>query len=167
MTEELKEHGIFQENSDIRAHVSDRVVYVCQTKEIITALKNNEFTKKFAYQQNYDKPTACGYLVTQSKIIDLRVLNFKSWNGWTFYKSEWNTSEKGKWAVKCITELIKIGRFPFWLNAEQNKDVELDIKGTDILIAMNQKIQVKCDYPALKTGNLYIQTHEINPYKMY
>jgi len=163
----LFEYGIFQEESDIRAHVSNRTIYVFKTSEVIKCLTKYKFRQVPAYQPGYDKPTAMGYLVQPDKINDIRKLKFVSWYGWDSYSEDWSTTVKGNWAVECVIELIRIGRFPFWIEAKQTQDKVIDIKGTDVLICMNQKIQVKCDYPAIKTGNLYIQTHEINPFKNY
>jgi hypothetical protein len=168
-TNNLYKYGIFEEKSDIRAHVSERRIYVFKTN-IVKTLLNNPL-KKFklvpAYQPNYDKPTAYGYLVPPVEIEDLIELNFKSWQGWNLFSANWNTARKGKWAVSCIVDLLKIGRFPLWVEVEQTEDVKLDIEGTDILICFNKKIQVKCDYPATKSGNLFLQTHEINPLKLH
>lgn len=166
---DLIKYGIFEEKSDIRAHVTYQKVFVFKTKELINLLrlKGDEFIKVPAYQANYNKPTAFGYLVKPIMINDIRELHFKTWNEWNNFDEKWITTKKGKWAIRCIIELIKIGRFPFWLEAKQTDNVKIDIQGTDILIVMDQKIQVKCDYPAFKTGNLYIQTHEINPHKLY
>jgi len=164
--EDLISHGIFDEISDIRSHVSDKVIYVFKTKEVIKAIKENKFKQMAAYQPGYEQPTAYGHLVPIKIISDIRELKFNSWGEWNF-DNNWSTSEKGKWAVRCTIELIRIGRFPFWLEAKQTDDINIDIKGTDILVVMNNRIQVKCDFPATKTGNLYIQTHEINPFKMY
>lgn len=163
----LTKYGIFEENSDIRAHVSKGIIFVFKTCEVINAIKLNNCEKKYAFQSNYDNPTALGYIVKQDLIKDIRKLNFVSWDGWELFNPDWRTTDKGKWAISCVTELIKNGRFPFWLDVEQTKDVKIDINGTDIIVAMNQKIQVKCDYPAKETGNLYIQTHEKNPFKFH
>ena len=166
----LIKYGIFEEKSDIRAHVTFEKVFVFKTKELIKLLilKGNELPEALAYQKNYNEPTAKGKLIKPAMINDIRELKFTTWNEWSdFNEKEWNTTKKGKWAVRCVIELIRIGRFPFWLEAKQTENVKIDIQGTDILIVMNQKIQVKCDYPAFKTGNLYIQTHELNPYKLH
>ena len=32
---------------------------------------------------------------------------------------------------------------------------------------MNQRIQVKCDYPIIESGNLFIQIKEKNPLKLH
>jgi len=164
----LIKYGIFEEKSDIRAHVTYQKVFVFKTKELINLLllKGNELPEAIAYQPNYDEPTAKGKLVKPKMIKDIRELNFMTWNEWNF-NEKWTTTEKGKWAIRCVIELIKIGRFPFWLETKQTDNVKIDIQGTDILVVMDQKIQVKCDYPAFKTGNLYIQTHELNPHKLH
>jgi len=164
---DLYQYGIFEEKSDIRAHVSDHIIYVFKTHEILRLIKENKFERKFAYQPGYSEPTALGFIIKPCHIKDIRELKFNSWDSWDLFNSEWTTTAKGRWAIDCVIELIRIGRFPFWLETKQTDDVKIDIQGTDILIAMNQKIQVKCDYPAVRTGNLYIQTHEKNPFKLH
>lgn len=168
-TSHLIQYGILEEKSDIRAHVTDKTVYVFKTKEVIELiiLKGNEFKIFYAYQPGCGEITGKGYLIKPDMINDIRRLNFHSWFGWDSYNEEWNTTIKGNWAVECVIELIRMGRFPFWLDVKQTADVKIDIQGTDILVVMNQRIQVKCDYPIAKTGNLAIQTHEINPLKRH
>lgn len=167
--EHLFEYGIFQENSDIRAHVSSRIVYVYETEKGRTAIKNGSFRRGNAMQPGYSKITGSGILVPPEFIDGLIRLYFKSWTGWAFYSPDMSTTQKGNWAVTCVKDLMKIGRFPFFIDA-YNKDrqsisIEEDKNGTDILVCLDKRIQVKCDYPAAKTGNLFLQTHEINPYK--
>lgn len=166
---DLTKYGIFEEKSNIRAHVTHQKVYVFKTIEVIKYLNNksDELNLVPAYQPNYDEPTAYGYLIKPDVINDIRQLRFVSWSGWKEFDDKWSTTEKGNWAVKCITELIIKGRFPFWIEAKRNNNITIDIEGTDILIVMDQRIQVKCDYPAYRTGNLFIQTYEKNPFKLY
>lgn len=163
----LHEYGITEEQSDIRAHVSDRVVYVFQTHKMLEILKQNKYPSREAFQPGHNEATARGYLVPHKEVAEVRVLKYTSWPWWSYYSEKWDTSRKGRWAVVCVTDLLKIGRFPLWIEAEQTKDIQLDINGTDILAAAKVHIQVKCDYPAVKTGNLYIQTHEQNPLNRY
>lgn len=163
----LYPYGIFKENSDIRAHVTNGLIYVFKTSYIIENINSNTWPQTFAYQKNCSLPTAYGYLIKPETILDFRKLVFSSWDKWSVYNNDWNTTEKGKWAVNCITDLLKIGRFPLWLDAKQTEDKKIDIDGTDILLYMNLRIQVKCDYPARDTGNVFIQTHERNPLKLF
>lgn len=166
MGTKLIKYGIYDENSDIRAHVGgDSCVYVFKTKNAVSAIEDNDLREVNAYQPNYDKPTAKGVLIKPDMINDLRRLKYYSWKYWDHYSEDWDTTRKGKWAVACVKRLLKIGRFPLWVNADEVTDINLDIDGTDLLIAGNMKIQVKCDYPIGKTGNLFIQTHECNPFK--
>ena len=166
MATNLYKYGIFDEDSDIREHVAcNKAVYVFKTQECINALSNNEFKIRYAYQPGYRSATAQGLLVKPKFIKDIRELFYKSWNGWEHFDNNWGTTMKGKFAVRCVLDLLKIGRFPLWIEAEQTKDTKIDISGTDILLVMDKRIQVKCDWPAGDTGNLYIQTHEINPLK--
>ncbi len=57
---------------------------------------------------------------------------------------------------------------PFWVEArETNRDtVQID-KGTDIIVFCRKRVQVKCDWSAGKTGNLFLQSAERNPLKHY
>ena len=166
METNLYEYGIFDEVSDIRAHVaSNKIIYVFKTKNCVSLLKEQSFKQVHAYQPGYDYPTAKGYLVKPNLIEDMRQLKYISWNGWEHFSEDWDTTMKGKFAVRCVLDLLKDGRFPLWIEAKQTNDIKIDISGTDILLVMDKKIQVKCDWPAGKTGNLYIQTHEINPLK--
>lgn len=167
METKLFEYGIHEEKSDIRAHVTNREVIIFKTSECRIALSKGGYRKALAYQPNCKHPTAYGVLVPPDQINDVRKLKFISWSRWDEFDDRWDTTTKGKWAVDCVIELIRLGRFPFWLDVEQTKNIKIDIEGTDILLAMNQRIQVKCDYPCAKTGNLYIQTHECNPLKLY
>ncbi len=163
----LYQYGIEEEESDIRAHVTDRHILVFKTDVVYDLINSGKYKQRPAYQQNYDKPTALGYLIPYKDIPDIRMLKFYSWNEWSLFDKSWTTAEKGKWAIRCVVELLRIGHFPIWIEAEQTTDTNIDIRGTDILIYMNHKIQVKCDYPAISTGNLYIQTHESNPFKLH
>lgn len=163
----MHKYGIAEEDSDIRAHVSDAVAFVFQTAIIKRLVSENKYKEKVAYQKGYNKPTARGLLVPITSVPNLRKIPFASWARVGEYNKTMSTTEKGEWAVSLVIDLLKCGRFPIWIKAEQTQDRTVDIQGTDILLFMGRKIQVKCDYPAKATGNLYIQTHEINPLKQY
>lgn len=64
---------------------------------------------------------------------------------------------------------MKIGRFPFWIDAKEDERQGVQIKGTDVVVFCNQRIQVKCDYKAGPkpegTGNVFLQKSESNPLK--
>ncbi len=85
---------------------------------------------------------------------------------WETFTPELTTSQKGKLAVRVVCYLMKVGRFPLWINAEESQDREVQISGADIVVCCNRRVQVKCDYyagPRPGTGNLFLQKAECNP----
>jgi len=58
-----------------------------------------------------------------------------------------------------------------WINAKESEQKDVQLRGTDILVACNKRIQVKCDYRSGKkpngTGNLFLQKSERNPFKRF
>jgi hypothetical protein len=168
----LYEYGIFQENSHFRAHVAPKAhtIYTFRTGEMIKYLKQCVCPKKLATQDGVSYATAEGYLV-RCDLEFIRPIYWHSQEWWKVFNETDDTTTKGKKAVNVVSELMRSGRFPFWVMPEEVKDVKLDISGTDIIVSGVWKTQVKCDYPAGPkgkgcTGNLYIQTHESNPFKM-
>lgn len=167
--ENLHEYGIYTENSDIRAHVSpeEKIIYVFKTEDGIKAIEKNNPPIVPAKQPGYDGITAKGWLVKPELIEGIRRLRFKTWKRWNEFSPEADTTEKGKLAVECVLDVIRIGRFPIWIDASEKNNKDIQIAGTDILIFCDKRIQVKCDYPIKKSGNLFLQKAEINPLKKY
>jgi len=161
----LFEHGIFEENSDIRAHVSpfEKRVYVFPTRNGIEAIKRHSPRLGKATQNGVNGVTAEGWLVRIEWVEDMRTLRFESYPKWSEFSEAMSTSQKGKFAVQCVVELMRRGRFPIWMDAEEDKRQDVQIKGTDILLFCKKRIQVKCDAPAGRTGNLFLQKSECNP----
>jgi len=166
---ELFESGILTEDCDIRAHVSvcNRTVYVFPTRHGREAIERYEPQLRSACQPGVIGKTAEGWLVQLEWIEDLRKKRFESWEGWDRFKQTMTTSEKGKCAVACVIELMKRGHFPFWLDASEDDRENVQIKGTDILVFCRKRVQVKCDWRAGETGNLYLQKAERNPLRRY
>jgi len=170
---ELYEYGILTEQSDIRAHVSVacRSVFVFQTQKAIHALNNGEYRIVSAYQPGCNEPTAKGWIVPPNDIDDLRHLNCGNWSGWSEFTHSMTTSQKGNHAVELVLELMRLGHFPIWLeNQKETRDTEIQIKGADIVVHMNKKVQIKCDWKAGPkaeggSGNLFLQKSERNPHK--
>lgn len=170
----LYPYGIQTEQSDIRAHVAvlARRILVFQTTEMLKLIEQKFYRNTFAFQDGINQPTAQGYLVSIKDIPDLRILNFQSYDWDSFPTRMADTSSKGKAAVVVVCELLRLGRFPLWIEAEEETDSAFQIKGTDIIITTKKLIQVKCDYCAGEkswasgcSGNLFIQTAESNPFK--
>lgn len=168
----LVPYGIAEEQSDIRAHVSvvGRVVYVYPTVDCIATIDSKTYPKAPAYQK--DIQTAEGYLVPPDDITHLKriqipdiimgVANFSEYD---------NTSLKGNKAVFVVKYLLRAGLFPLWTEPTLIDDVDMQVSGMDIIVKLNTRIQVKCDWKAGTeagcTGNLYIQTAECNPFGMH
>jgi len=66
---------------------------------------------------------------------------------------------------------MRLGMFPLWARAKESDLAKLQIEGTDVLLVGEWRIQVKCDFYAgdgshpSATGNLFLQTAELNPFK--
>lgn len=167
--EDLYEYGIYTENSDIRAHVSpeEKIIYVFKTKNGIRAIEKNNPPIVQAKQSGYERATATGWLVKPKLIEDLRRLLFKTWKRWDEFSPKSDTTEKGRLAVECVLDVMRLGRFPIWIDTSEKDDKDIQIAGTDILIFCDKRVQVKCDYPIKKSGNLFLQKAEINPLKKY
>lgn len=171
-------HGIQTENSDIRAHVSVvcKRIFVFQTKNAVQVIRDlapqhPEWTRT-AKQKGIAGITARGYAVPIEFVQDVRSIAMDpAWSGWGSWTQDLSTSERGEKAVKCVCGAIKRGLFPFWLDGQEDRRENIQIKGTDIVIFARKKIQVKCDFTAGPkhfggSGNLFLQTSERNPLKM-
>lgn len=170
----LHKYGIDDEQSDIRAHVSlpGKYVTVYRTADMVSLIANNSYRQRTATQPGVDFVTARGWLVPLCDIQPQYALKSEAfpWHRWDHDKM--NCAQKGDMAVTCVKAAIIANKFPLWVCGYVNGDKELDIKGTDIIVSAKRHIQVKYDAPAYPkeeggTGNLYIQTHECNPLKMY
>ena len=166
---ELFEYGIHTEDSDIRAHVSgvDKTVYVFRTRNGVSAIEKNNPPLRNAGQPGVKGPTAEGWLVRLEWVDDLRRLIFHSWPLWDELSRATSTTDKGRLAVECVLDTMRKGRFPFWIDASEDDRENVQRKGTDILIFARKRVQVKCDYRAGETGNLFLQRAERNPLKRY
>jgi hypothetical protein len=167
---ELFEYGIQTENSDVRAHVSasSQTVYVFRTVEGLRAIEKNLPPLVPAFQNGVVGRTAEGWKVKFEWITDLRRLRFYSWTHWAAFDNlNLTTTEKGKLAVACVIQMMEIGRFPLWIKASESEGPQIQIKGTDIVLFANVKVQVKCDLPAGRTGNLFLQKAERNPLRRF
>lgn len=173
MTIELFEYGIQVENSDIRAHVSvvNQAIYVFPTRNGIAAIEEHRPDEVPAFQPGVDGVTALGWKVNIDWVNDLRCLQFNSWPRWSEFSEILSTGRKGALAVECVLDAMARGRFPLWLQTGEDKRVEVQRKGTDILLTCQKRIQVKCDYRCghlpKGTGNLFLQRAERNPLKRH
>lgn len=167
---DLFDYGIMTEASDIRAHVGvlARTIYVFQTEKARKLIEADpqKYEIRSAGQPGVKGTTAMGWLVPATDIPGIRGLRYDSY-AWGGFSERDSTSEKGRKAVEVVTALLRIGRFPLWMDAAESKDTTLQITGTDIIIFHKARIQVKCDWRCGGgegcTGNLFLQKSERNP----
>lgn len=162
----LINYGIQTEESDARAHVSvsNATVYFFPTRCGMKAIQNHpEITPRPAYTGQ--TVTAMGYAVPVKEIPELKQIPIPQdvFAAAKFSESD-DTSAKGNKAVFVVKEMIKRGLIPVMLKPEEVTDENMQIKGTDIVITAKCKLQVKCDWRAGKTGNVYLQIAERNLY---
>lgn len=169
----LFEYGIHTEASDVRAHVSvvNQTIYVFPTANGVRAIENHQPPLRPAYQDGVTGRTAEGWLTRIEWIADLRRLRFGSWGLWQELRESLPTTEKGRLAVQCVVDAMRLGRFPFWLDAQEDERENVQVKGTDIVVFCRKRIQVKCDYrcgdPPAGTGNVFLQRAERNPLRRF
>ena len=84
---------------------------------------------------------------------------------WIDIRENMTTGEKGRRAVELVANMLEAGKVPLEVKPQEVKDKALQIKGTDITVTSDTKIQVKCDYNSghKGTGNLFLQVEECNP----
>lgn len=175
----LAEYGIQTEKSDIRVHVCPRIkrVYVYPTSAGLDAVNSGRYEKRPAYQPGYIGKTAEGFLVPPDEIAFCAEIKIRGavWEKVDIRKEE-STSVKGEKAVRIVKGMLKHGLCPIPTPNQEVKEYEMQISGADILVRKGErqevKIQVKCDYEGGckkigGTGNLFLQTAEINPLGMY
>lgn len=175
----LVKYGILDEDSDIRLHVAvkARRVYFFPTRACKRLVeRDNDYHSSPAYTDG--KVTGVGYLVPPGDIggcisVEIpddifRQADFPK----DQYDKKTTTSDKGNKAVLVATAMLTMGLFPITLKIEEVKAKTMQIKGLDIIVKTEIKIQVKCDWRAGHrefggTGNLFIQMEECNPGQMY
>ena len=163
-------YGIQSEDSDTHIHVSvcNATLYIFGTQCGIEAInKHPEVGIRKAYQPGVNVATAEGYAMPTKYIDGMRQIKIPQFifGEANFLKSD-STSEKGRKAVFVVAEMLKRNLVPLSFKIDEITDRTMQIRGTDILVSLRHKIQVKCDWRAGETGNVYLQTAEINPLRM-
>lgn len=163
----LIEHGIHNETGDLRVHVcfGTRSIYIFFVEDVLKAIEKNNYIEMPARQNGYDGVTALGYLVPPHDIS--RCIRITMTDEDMAYAPDKNadTSEKGVAAAIVAKRYIPPHR------RNEDATLEEDKKGTDYF-AKGKKVQVKCDWMGGETdiggtGNLFIQSSEINPLQKY
>lgn len=163
-------YGIQSEDSDTHIHVSvcNATLYIFETQRGVEAIKRHpEIGIRKAYQPGVSIATAEGYAMPIKHIDGMRQIKIPQFifEEANFLKSD-STSDKGRKAVFVVTEMMKRNLVPLSFKIDEITDRTMQIRGTDILVSLRHKIQVKCDWRAGETGNVYLQTAEINPLRM-
>lgn len=172
----LTEYGIMNENSDIRAHVGplSQQVFVYKTNDGKEALKKYIFSggiERSGGQPGYNGFTFKGYAVPIKYFDDLKIINLDiEW--FMNYKKDLPLELKGRLAVSTVHKLLDNGMFPLWCKGVETSNKQIQISGEDVRVNGIWKIQVKNDEKAGTidsggSGNLFLQTHESNPFKKY
>lgn len=171
----LVEYGILNDESDFRAHVGMKVrhVFWYKTDNGKDCVRSGKYEDAKARQGEHEFVTAVGKKVPPQDIAGCHAYGIPDD---LFSEIDPNcmdtTTEKGRKAVLIVTEMIKRGIIPLQMDVIEITDRDLQIKGMDIFITVSMHVQVKCDWNCGPkewggTGNLYLQTHECNPYRRH
>lgn len=169
----LWNHGILNEESHFRVHVcfNEGAIYIFETRNGQHAIEMGLGRDVYANQDRVQGYTSHGKSLRPDEIRDcLRIvippevlLSAK------FYPYD-STSEKGRKAIYVFDQMRRRGLIPT-LSMIEVDDTQEQIKGTDIVVINDVKIQVKCDATGgLKPkgrGTLYLEVAERNPRKMH
>lgn len=169
----LIDYGIQNDRSHYRAHVAYLVqyVYIFPTESGRLALERNTYREASVTTAGIE--TAKGFPVPISHIERLQeVLIPRDVYDRFSIENYMSTGEKGRRATYIVADMLRSGLIALPVNVNLAESKALQISGTDILIASQLHIQVKCDYRGGNrqyggTGNLFIQTSECNPFRQY
>ncbi len=168
----LIQHGIFEDNSDLRAHVgvTSHYVYIYPTQELKKKLAVSNGTYKQKDVMTGDIITARGYWIPVTDIPRVRAIKIPQHIiEQADFREDDSTTIKGAKATRVVDWLLRMGHLPLPVNSEEVTDFERQIAGQDIIIKANLHIQVKCDWNGGAANNsgyagyIFIQTHECNP----
>ena len=167
----LVEYGIQTERSDLRAHVCvcARRIYVYPTACGLQTINAGDYEARPVYTGNIK--TAIGYAVPWQNIARCVSVRIPDWLFTEMAFSETDsTTEKGRKAARVCARMIELGAFPLPTPPNVVSDTPTQIEGTDVIVTISARIQVKMDYRGGSkehggTGNLFLQTAECNPYR--
>ena len=147
---ELVESGVQTYKCDWMIHIcpGNRTAYVYFRENGVAIMKG--YPHRPAYQSGIK--TAMGHCVPPSAIFGLRKYTIPD----SLIPAEWASDESDA------------GRQAFAIaQAMFGGDEETGLKEQHDGIDLGENIQVKADTPVYRTGNLYLQTHECNPFRKY
>ena len=169
----LVPYGIYGEKSDLRAHVCVRagVLYVYPTANGVRAASGALFRE--VQVTTGAIVTARGRLVPPERIDQCLRTDIPPELLQRFAIAETDsTTTKGRKATQIVAAMLEGGHFPLVVDPSIVTATKLQYEGLDIVLGVTARIQVKCDYAGGETtlggtGNLFIQTHECNPYQQH
>jgi len=163
----LVEHGIFQDNSQWRIHVGEKNAYVYSTSLMKERCRKSDYRIKSAYQGKFE--TARGYIVPIKTVSDLQTVVIPELMISAF---EWpppqtsSLGNRGKQAEALVRAMLEQDLIQLPRDVIVEDCLAQQFGGVDLVHSSERvSCQVKCDLGIEKYGNLYIQTHECNPYK--
>jgi len=172
--QKMVDYGIQNEQSNFRLHVCyvASYVYIFPTKEGKKAVDSGVYgTKNVSLDGRLT--TAKGCLIPVSGIGGIHAVAMPPTIAQKYaIHQDMTTSTKGFMAMQIALQMLKLGIVPLPVQVDVSDDNAIQIAGTDILVNSELRIQVKCDLRGGEkryggTGNLFLQTHECNPYKLY
>lgn len=175
MNVNLVDYGIADEQSDIRAHVTipGRQIVVFKTADMQTLITQKKYPERKATQPGVKGlVTGVGVVVPIIDIESYCILKSSIFPWDKYNYKAMSIVECGNAAVTVVKAAIRANRFPLWVCGIVTTDKEIDIQGTDIIVKATRRIQTKHDWGAYSredggTGNVFIQTKECNPLKLY
>lgn len=157
-------HGIEDEHSDIRVHVFSNMACVFETQKMRDYLQSSRSLIQASASteiRGTKIKTSHGILVPVSKCEFIcEVVTGEA--APVFGASD--HTEKGRWAAGVVALMARRGILPLFIrDASESWERSVQLEGTDVIVQERFLIQTKCDLRISETGNLFIQTHEINP----
>jgi len=177
----LVNYGIQTETSDYHVHIAylSQHAYIFPTKvgiALVMQKGHNQSKDVFMNASDGRKlKTAKGFPVGVGEFSEMQeVLIPSDVHQKNQIHFKMSTTMKGQIAVKITLEMLKRHLINLPLDVNEINDKTLQIQGSDIIVKMNTRLQVKCDfqggskkYNKFCTGNLFLQTHECNPFRKF
>ena len=179
----LFEYGIWQDQSDIRIHVSPKNGQACVYETVVMQryTKSNEGT----FRVWYGSQRVEGRTVTTSRVLLVPTANL-AWVHWLIpsqdlmrealeaIKSQGNgLGIRGRAVERFARKTLEASPWWTWPITQRGKRLVEELPGRrdqlrahDLRVSLSLNVQVKCDQPMTREGNVAVQTHERNPHKI-
>ncbi len=168
----LVEYGIQTEGSNFRAHVCvlAKTLYVYRTEDGVRCALDSRYPERSVPTGSII--TAKGRIVPPSAIDGCMRTDIPSHilAQYTIQETD-SPTVKGRKATHIVATMMREGHFPFLIIPHVVAEGErVQFEGIDIIATADFRVQVKCDFPGGekklggRTGNLFLQTAECNPY---